>query len=147
MMDASETKMTFESARMDDWTIVAVGKDRRSALAGLIERLSLEIAPAGSDDSSRSIVARAEGATFEEMAQSLCDALLDLVESEAIPGELVFDGMVRTDEGYAGWGHFLVGAGDTVVNAPELQGLTAATIEGGVELTLSLRRPIEGGTA
>ena len=138
---------TLQLAGAEKWSIIAVGRDRRAALALLIERLSLAIVPAGSDDSSRSIVARAEGATFEEMARSLCDALLDLVESEATSGELLFDGMVKTDEGYAGWGHLLVGAGDTVINAPVLQGLTAASTEAGVQLTLSLRSSIEGGTA
>ena len=63
------------------------------------------------------------------------------------PGGLVFDGMVRTDEGYAGWGHLLVGAGDTVINAPVLHGLTMANSEGGVQVSLSLRGSIEGGTS
>ncbi len=146
-METSETTAAVESVSAEDWTIVAVGRDRRAALALLIERLSLAIMPAWSDDSSRSIVVRAEGETFEEMARSLCDALLDLIASEAVPGGLVFDGMVRTDEGYAGWGHLLVGAGDTVINAPVLHGLTMANSEGGVQLSLSLRRSIEGGTS
>ena len=146
-IDAGETVKASESVGVGDWTIVAVGRDRREALALLIERLSLTIVPAPSDDSSRSIVTRAEGATFEEMARKLCDALLNLVESEVAPGGLVFDGMVRTDEGYAGWGHLLLGARDTVINAPVAQELTATNITGGVQLTLSLRRSIKGGTA
>jgi hypothetical protein len=146
-VDERGTNVTSESVPAQEWTIVAVGRDRRAALALLIERLSLAIVPAWSEDSSRSIVARAEGATFEEMARSLCDELLGLLESEAAPGGLAFDGLVTTDEGYAGWGRLLVGAGDTVINAPVLQGLTSANIEGGVQLTLSLRRSIEGGMA
>ncbi len=137
----------MDTANAEGWDIVAVGRDQRAALASLIERLSLAIVPVSSDESSRSMVARAEGATFEEMARSLCEAFLDLIASEEVPGGLVFDGMVRTDEGYAGWGHVLVGAGDTVINAPALHGLTMANSEGGVQLSLSLRRSIEGGTS
>jgi hypothetical protein len=145
-MDARETGTTFELAGAEDFTIVAVGRDRRAALASLIDQLSLEIVPVGFDASSRSILARAEGTTFVEMARALCDALLDLVESEGSVAGLAFDGMVQTDEGYAGWGHLLLGAGDTSTNAPEIRELTATNDASGVKLTMLLKRSNEGRT-
>src|SRR4051794_18310105 len=128
-------KVASDSAGNEDWTLVAIGRDRQSALVALFEQISLTMAPARPDDSSRSIVGRAEGATFEEMARKLCEALLDLAESEASPSGIAFDGMVQTDEGYAGWGRLLLGTGDTVVNVPVPQQLTATNITGGVQLT------------
>ena len=138
--------MTSESGDAGERTIVAVGRDRRAVLASLIDQLSLEIVPGRFDGSSRSIVARAEGTTFEEMARALCMAMLDLVESEGSIAGLAFDGMVQTDEGYAGWGHLLLGAGDTITNVPAIRELTATNDTGGVKLTMLLQRSIEGRT-
>jgi hypothetical protein len=142
-MGELERIMASESVGAGERTIVAVGRDRRTALAILIDQLDLEIAPGRSDDSSRSIVTRAEGTTFEEMAQSLCGTLLDLVESEGSVEGIAFDGMVQTDEGYVGWGHFLLGVGDTLTSALEIRELTATNEAGGVTLTAVLRRKID----
>ena len=141
-----ESIMASESTSAGERTIVAVGRDRRAALVMLIEQLSLEMVPGGFDGSSRSILARAEGATFEEMARALCEALLDLVESEGSVTGLAFDGMVQTDEGYAGWGRLLLGAGDTITNAPDVRELTATNDASGVKLTMLLKRSHEGRT-
>ena len=135
--------MASEFVGAGERTIVAVGRDRRTTLAMLIEQLSLEIVPGRSDDSSRSIVARAEGTTFEEMARSLCVSLLDLVESEGSVEGIAFDGMVQTDEGYAGWGHLLLGAGDTITSVLEIRELSVTNDAGGVKLTATLRSKID----
>ena len=115
-------------------------------LGSLIDHLSLEIVPGGFDGSSRSIVVRAEGATFEKMARSLCAALLDHIESEGSVEGFTFDGMVRTDEGYAGWGHLLLGAVDTITSVPEIRELTATNDAGGIKLTVLLHGTYKGRT-
>lgn len=125
-------------------SIVANGRDRRSALAGLLDQLSQAIAPHALELSSRSVVASAEGTTFEEMALNLCNVLLDLTDREGSAGLLEFDGMVQTDDGYAGWGHILLGVGDTLFSAPELLSLTANAESGNVRLIAMLSGPAKG---
>lgn len=111
-------------------------------LAGLLRIYRGEFDSIGSsdDESTTALAFRAEGRDLAAMVRGLGEALVDDIEHEAYEVHAVqFNGYVRTDDGYAGWGYAFATEGGR--SRPGL-GLGETVVEGDLHqttITLSIR--------
>ena len=120
-------------------TIVATGRDRRSALAALIAGMNDVLDGDELMLSGRSIRFDAERSTFAETTQAMLAAALELAGEESSAGVLMLDGLIRTDDGFVGWGSLLLGDAIRTQPVPVLHALDVEQEPGGWRLTAVLR--------
>lgn len=120
-------------------TIVATGRDRRTALSELFAGVSRLFDGDERGLTGRSIRFDAERPTFGETAAALLEAALDLAGEESSAGIVVLDGLIQTDDGFVGWGRLLLGEPLRPRRVSALQSLNAEQEPGGWRLTAVLR--------
>jgi hypothetical protein len=93
-------------------TITATGTTTANAvnagLSGVLAVYRGEIEATGADDATTALPLRAEASDLAGLFTSLAASLMDEIDHDAYDVRGVrFDGMVRTDDGLAGWGYAL----------------------------------------
>jgi hypothetical protein len=120
--------------------IVATGRDRRSALGTLVAGVNRLLEGNERELTGRSVRFDVERNTFGETAQALLEAALDLAGEEQAVGIVTLDGLIKTDDGFVGWGSLLLGEKIRARPVPVLQSLMVEQEPGGWRLTAKLRR-------
>ena len=120
-------------------TLVATGRDRRSALGSLIAGVNRWLEGTDRNLTGRSIRFDAERSTFAETAQALLEAALDLAGEEASAGIVTLDDLIQTDDGFVGWGSLLLGDAIRMRPVPVLHAIDVEQEPGGWRLTAVLR--------
>ncbi|HKG24296.1 MAG TPA: hypothetical protein VKB09_01555 [Thermomicrobiales bacterium] len=122
----------------DRMTLTATGPDTASALAAGLEGIfaaSRGDAGTTGEEATVALAIHASGADAAELFAGLASALRDEIEDEDYDVRAVrFDGMVRTDEGLAGWGYALAIPGKS--SRPELVVEEVEVTPGGGVVTL-----------
>jgi hypothetical protein len=142
--DERDAAYVFGPWQDDRTTLTATGPDVASALSAGLEGLfaaSRGDAGTAGEEATVALAIRASGTGAAELFAGLAAALRDEIEYEDYDvGAVRFDGMVRTDEGWAGWGYALAipGKGRPLELVVEEVDVTPG--DGDVMLRATLRR-------
>jgi hypothetical protein len=145
--DGRDAAYVLSSWQDDRTTLTATGPNAASALAaGLEGFLAASRGDAGTagEEATTALAIRASGADAAELFAGLASALRDEIEHDDYDVRAVrFDGMVRTDEGLAGWGYALAIPGKGRPLEFVVEEVVVTPGDGGVVLRATLQRVLQ----